>query len=89
MARWGLVKSFNIDDGQLDEFQKHECFVLGYELATIDALLEKKEAFCRSVHAANQDRIRAACITAKKHFRLTWMDGDPSESWMCLEVAGT
>jgi hypothetical protein len=86
MAEFGLIKSFDVDDGQLDGISPQQCFVLGYELAQVDGLLAQPDAFTRIVHAENADRIRFACREAKLQFRLTWMEGDKSETWMWLEV---
>jgi hypothetical protein len=85
---FGLVKSFDIDDGQLDGMSPQECFVLGYELAEIDWLLKRGKRFKKMVHGANVQRIHSACIDAKRCYSLTWMEGDESESWMMLKCEG-
>jgi len=87
MARFGLVKSFLIDDGQLDGRSPQECFVLGYELAQIDQLLKATGGIRQPVHADNRERIESACKDAGRPYRLTWLPGDVSESWLLLEVA--
>lgn len=87
MAEFGLVKSFGIDNGELDGLRPQECFVLGYELAMIDALLKEPKGFNRPVHAHNKERIEKACRDANRPFILRWMEGDSSESWMQLDVA--
>lgn len=86
MANFGLKKSFGIDDGELDELNRQECFVLGYELAQIDSLLESNAPIHKPVHADNRHRIEAACDDAKREHRMTWLPGDMSESWLLLEV---
>lgn len=86
-AEFGLVKSFCIDNGELDGLTPQECFVLGYELAQIDAELKAGGAIRKPVHAANRERIEASCLDAKRQFALEWLPGDESESWMLLEVA--
>lgn len=86
MADFGLIKSFQIDNGELKGLSRQECFVLGYELALVDELLKSTAQISRTVHAANRERIAAACNDAKRPFALTWMEVDPSESWMQLEV---
>lgn len=63
---FGLIESFNIDDGELDGRNRQECFVLGYELAQVSAELESGAILEKPIHADNADRIRAA---AKKRNR--------------------
>jgi hypothetical protein len=86
MAAFGLVKPFGIDDGELDGLSPQQCFVLGYELAQIDAALEAGNVISKLVHAANRERISKACRDAGVPFTLEWCKDDTSESWMILEV---
>lgn len=86
MSTFGLIKSFDIDHGELDDISKQESFVLGYELATIDALLKSTDEISQLVHAENQHRVRKSCLESKREFKLTWMAEDPSESWLMLSV---
>lgn len=86
MATFGLIKSFQIDNGELEGLNEKECFVLGYELAQIDHLLATGELIEKPVHAANRVRIESACRDANRHFELKWSECDPSESWMILVV---
>lgn len=86
MSDFGLVKSFGIDDGELDELSSQQCFVLGYELAQIDHLLEGESEIQKPVHADNRQRIETACQDAGRPHRLNWCEGDVSESWLILEV---
>jgi hypothetical protein len=86
MSNFKLKKSFGIDNGELDECSRQQCFVLGYELAQIDHLLESDAEIHKPVHAANRQRIEAACLDAKRTHQLTWLPGDLSESWLLLEV---
>ncbi len=86
MADFGLLKPFDIDDGELDGESSQQCFVLGYELAQIDAEIERPKAINKPVHAANQHRIRKSCTDAERTFSLAWMEGDSSETWMQLDV---
>ncbi len=84
---FGLIKSFQIDSGELEGLSPQECFVLGYELATIDARLKANESIKQQlVHAANKSRIEDACMTAKRPYKLSWMPADISEEWMLLDV---
>lgn len=87
MSEFGLVKSFQIDNGELDGLSVQECFVLGYELAMVDQLLKATAEIRQPVHADNQTRIKSACEDAGRIYRLTWLPGDVSESWMLLEAA--
>jgi hypothetical protein len=86
MAELGLVKSFQIDNGELDGLRPQDCFVLGYELAQVDQLLKATQQIRQPVHADNRMRIESACEDAGRPYRLTWLEGDASESWMLLEV---
>ena len=86
MAQYGLIKSFGIDDGELDNISPQQCFVLGYELAQIDQLLTHPAAISKPVNAANRERIEAACRQSGRPCSLNWLQGDLSESWMQLEV---
>lgn len=88
MADFGLIKSFGVDDGELDPFSRQECFVLGYELAQVDSLLKEGVEFSRPVHAANQQRIEDTFDKADRYCELRWMPGDSSESWMWLKADG-
>lgn len=87
MAEFGLVKSFGIDNGELDGLSPQECFVLGYELAHVDQLLKATNGIRQPVHAENRVRFESACKDAGRPHRLTWLPGDASESWLLLEVA--
>lgn len=88
MAEFGLVKSFDIDNGQLDSVSQQQAFVLGYELAQIDGLLAAGVQISRPVHGDNFGRIEKSCNDANRSFKLTWSANDSSESWMQLEVEG-
>lgn len=83
--KWGLVKSFDVDHGELDGVQRNECFVLGYELRWIDELVKLPAAIDRPVHALNRERIEKSCRDAEREFSLTWC-GDSAEEWMRLVV---
>lgn len=86
MADFGLIKSFDIDCGQLDGFSPQQCFVLGYELALIDDLAKGTAPFNRPVHSANRERIEKSLNDAGRAYKLTWCEGDSSEEWMLLDV---
>lgn len=87
MPNFGLIRSFDIDNDELAALTPQECFVLGYELAQIDQLLESSRPIHRIVHADNADRIAKACTNAGRRYKLAWLSGDASESWMILDVA--
>lgn len=87
MATYGLKKSFHVDHGELDGLRSNECFVLGYELALVDEGLKRPAAISRPIHVENRERVEEACRDSGRAFRLTWMPGDVSETWLQLEVA--
>lgn len=87
MAEFGLVKSFDIDNGELDQLRRKDCFVLGYELAQVDSVLKTNDELQQLIHAENRERISKSCRDAKRQFKISWMPGDPSESWLMLHVA--
>lgn len=86
MSQFGLIKSFDIDNGELDGVTRAESFVLGYELAQIDFMLKNNNEIRQPVHAENRSRIEKSCKDASRDFTLNWMQGDISESWMLLVV---
>ena len=86
MADFGCIRPFHIDNGELDGESPQQCFVLGYELAQIDMMLERPEPIVRPVHAQNKERIVEALKNSGREYRLTWAAGDVSESWMMLAV---
>lgn len=86
MAQYGLIKSFDIDNGELDGIPPHECFVLGYELADVDCELKGRLPINRPVHVQNLERIRKSIAYAGRTGSLTFVADDPSESWMLLLV---
>lgn len=86
MPEFEKFRSFSIDDGELDGLSAQQCFVLGYELAQIDALLKLPEELDRPVHAANRERIEESCRLAERPCKIVWLHEDTSESWMSLYV---
>ena len=86
MPEFKFIKSFGIDNGELDGLRPKECFVLGYELALVDERIKSPIGFSRPIHADNRERIEQSCRDAGRAFRLTWMRGDSTESWLWLEV---
>lgn len=87
MANFGLIKSFSIDNGELDGLSLQHAFVLGYELATIDERLASGGGIKQLVHADNKNRIEKSCNDAERIYELIWYPGDESESWLLLDVA--
>lgn len=88
MSGFGMKKSLDIDNGELDGLRPQECFVLGYELALIDSDLEQGRAISKPVHSANRERIEKSCRESGRQYRLTWPHDDRSEMYMQLDVGG-
>lgn len=88
MAEFEMFRPFHIDNDELKGLRPQECFVLGYELATIDELLKRPEPISRPVHSENGFRIREACEKSGRSFVLRWTC-DISEMWMQLDVEAT
>lgn len=86
MSDFGLLKSFGIDNGELDGLTPQQCFVLGYELAQIDTLLAGNEEINKPFNADNRTRIESACRDSGRPFAIQWLPGDVSESWMQVRV---
>lgn len=84
--KYGLVKSFDIDNGELEGIPAHQCFVMGYELALIDEALKRPNPIAKPVRVENRERIEKACRDMGRKFSLTFMADDSSESWLWLEV---
>lgn len=84
--KWGLVRPFDIDDGQLDGLTPQQCFVLGYELAQFDARLATGEEFECLIHAENRERVDAAIERESRGAALIWKEDDPSETWVDVHV---
>lgn len=79
---FGLIESFNIDNGELDGLTPQEVFVLGYQLASISVKAELHDGPFHAVfNAANWDRIEVAMSKRDRHFNLVRMPGDLSENW--------
>ena len=83
------MRSFLIDDGQLDGSSLQEAFVMGYELCMIDTAIEYGRAFSRTVHRNNRERIE---ILLKRYGRTakwiaTTIKDDPDQTWIFLKVA--
>lgn len=82
MAEFGLIESFDCDDGQLDGLTAAACFVLGYEFASI---CYEMSAFAASpprlVHLHNKDRIEKAAKNRGRVPHFKYLHHDVSESW--------
>lgn len=87
MAEWGCKRPFDVDDGQLEGLSPAEVFVLGYELAQVDAKIAMGKAFDSLVHSSNRDRIESELGRRDRQHRFTFMQNDQSEDWMMLFVA--
>lgn len=86
MSEFGLVKSFQIDNGELNGLTPQMCFVLGYELARIDDMIKHKTKIAIPVHVENKERIMDSFKGTNISYQLTWMNDDVSESWLWLEI---
>jgi hypothetical protein len=80
------IRPFDIDNGELDGLRPNEIFVLGYELAMVDARIQSGEIFNCPVHSDNVARIRAELDRQGRRYSIAWMEGDESESWSNLRV---
>lgn len=87
MSNFGLVRSFDIDDGELDGLTPQRCFVLGYELALIDGELSSPDQFQRTIHLENKERAGRACEKAGREHKFAFLHDDASENWVQLMVA--
>lgn len=87
MSDYGLIRPFQIDNGELDGLRPNEIFVLGYECCKIDELLKLPNEICEMVHAENRDRLEWQIKKTWRDYKFTWPAADRSESWMQLDVA--
>lgn len=85
-AKWQSDFGFGIDNGELDEMDRKECFVLGVEIGMLYEELKWTFGFAVPVHAANEDRIRRLMEKYGRDYTLTHSSDDVSESWMNLTV---
>lgn len=88
-AEYGLVRPFLIDNGELEGCTRAEAFVLGYELALIDHLIDNEKAWQTTVHSANQARIEHQLNAAGREYRWEWPATDRSEAWVHLIVSAS
>lgn len=93
MADFGCIRPFGIDNGELDNVTKQEAFVLGYELAGVDRLIELGVSFeCPLLHLANKERIESKMVQQVFEGRQFWearwsvSHNDQSESWVSLKA---
>lgn len=86
MAKFGLVRSFQIDGGQLDGLSPQMVFVLGYELADFDRKMKTKKPFRMTIHAENFQRCQEWVIENRRSLRSIWSSEDISEGWVDLQV---
>lgn len=82
--------SLDIDDGQLDGKTPQECFLLGYEYATITTRIRLGYPFETLVNADNADRIDEFCrsIGGQCRYVLAWNRSDQTEQWKYFEFQG-
>lgn len=86
MAEFKSCRPFDIDNDELSGKSLQQCFVLGYELCQIDALVRLGKGFSKMIHASNQDRIEAELKRQKREFRFVWLSEDKSEDWVEIMV---
>ena len=87
MSKFAPIRSFYIDDGELDGMTPQEIFVLGYELARVDELIDSCESFTMPlVHADNIQRIESNLFEKGFACKWTFCAEDQSENWVCLEA---
>lgn len=86
MSDYGLIEPFDIDNGELDGLTPQQCFVLGYELATISKRAVDSWAFECYVHADNIYRVSNALQKRDREFTLRPMANDQGEDWWWLQV---
>lgn len=87
MADFGLIESFGVDDGELDGLSLQECFVLGYEFATITSRVDNGETeFETLIHMSNAVRLERALQEREVSTRLAFCHDDKSETWAILKV---
>lgn len=86
MAKYKCIESFGVDGGELDGLTPAECFVLGVEWQKVATLADGQAGFECPIHSANQDRVKAILGKRNREYKLTFMAGDVSESWMWLVV---
>ncbi len=86
---FGLVDSFGVDNGELDAYEKHVCFVLGAEWQNVVSTADQnpERALTFTVHAANKDRLQAALDRRQRVITWTWPHDDISEEWVYLDIA--
>lgn len=89
MAKFGLIQSFEIDDGQLDGITPEKAFVLGIEWQTIYAAAKRRKPATLICRSENKNRIQSMLDKLNRPHRWIWSSADdPSESWLTLVLEG-
>ena len=83
---FGLIRRFEIDNGESDCLAPQEIFVLGYELSTIDRAIEDPGQSTHLVHIENKQRIEWYLNKHDRRFRWLVPHNDRSESWLELTI---
>lgn len=86
-STFGLVADPCIDAGELHGLPAEHCFTLGYELATIDALLISGQPIAKPVHRANRHRIARFCDKAGRRCTFAPLT-EAGSGWLWLDVPG-
>lgn len=78
-----MGSNFGIDDGQLDDYSKLQCFILGFEFGQFMEKLTWQDPFSMQVHSPGIDRMTEACVVADRRVRHRLLHDD----WAIIEVA--
>ena len=85
MVEWGLAEPFDIDNGELDNVPKGECFCLGFEFAIFRQMIRADRPFTTLCLANNAVRIAAM---AERHGRFAEWSPSGTEGWARITVGG-
>lgn len=81
-----LEFSFGINNGELDEFKRNQCFVLGFELGRIWTLAQRPEPFAiHNLSYHSVERVQKLLNHYERSYELDLNNDD----WYHLTVRGT
>lgn len=83
---WDCVEPFDVDDGELDGLSAALCFALGAEWEMVRSAIGSAEAFGRTIHLENRERISAMLTRHRRKHRVIPLHDDVGESFALLEV---
>lgn len=81
---FGLVQSFDIDDGSLDGETRQQAFTLGVEWGRAWELARQPRPFTLSIHAENSARILAMLAQQGRRAKAC----PATNGWVSVSVAG-